>query len=327
MKRKLVDCAQSAAHTHCVQVHSPPEGYNNHNHNDTVRVVTSSDFVTANSFLQQNHNMRNSAASTTVVVVKPLLILDLNGILCHRIRANRPEAYPGIPYRTPLSRPIAQTRIVPRIHLDWFLHSLEGHFTLAVWTSAKSSTAQKLLSQLLPPSLIPKLLFVWNQHHCTRQSPPASQDNNNNHHNKTNRPIPIFSKPLDRVWSSFPLWNSSNTLLMDDSTEKCPLVYRANTLHPPPLHGKDLPATPETQMVPSTCDEYNETIQHEFFQQVAQHFAKPRETLHCHNNNNNNNNTTTTAHQVSHEMLMEFLSNNHNACGHMGWRGPSSSSF
>lgn len=47
----------------------------------------------------------------------------------------------------------------------------------------------------------------------------------------------IFIKSLSKVWDAYPLWDASNTLLMDDSPDKCPEIFLKNTVHPPPITG------------------------------------------------------------------------------------------
>ena len=48
---------------------------------------------------------------------------------------------------------IAQTAIIPRTDLGTFLHFLDNHFCLAIWTSAKRRTAKRLLTMLIPEGI------------------------------------------------------------------------------------------------------------------------------------------------------------------------------
>lgn len=213
-----------------------------------------------------------------VIHVKPLLILDLNGILCHRYRTDDvPQAIkcaldrhheqqqvdkhplqqntdttentksvtanesntnsPELPkkievkslYRIPIGN-IASTPIIAREELDSFLTMLDQSFTLAIWTSAKPKTAKALVKALIPRDVRCRLLFVWGQDRC--QSVSSTQKG----FVKSRRSI-IFRKHLSKVWTSYPIWNKENTLLVDDSPEKCPEMYSGNTLHPPPISG------------------------------------------------------------------------------------------
>ena len=73
---------------------------------------------------------------------------------------------------------------------------------------------------------------MWAQNQCDIQS----------HHDDTMDQIDertaVFIKSLNKVYTRFPLWNSSNTLLIDDSQEKIPTRDACNFLHPPPMNGK-----------------------------------------------------------------------------------------
>jgi len=222
------------------------------------------------------------------IFVKPLLVLDLNGVLCHRYRstdvpmviwnaverhnkqqqvdaqpgkhnqnvrltqntdettanvsetqntdettanASEPNGTDATPqkiqvrslYRTSIAH-IAGTPIIPREHLDSFLTMLDQSFTLAIWTSAQAKTAKQMVKALIPPAVRSRLLFVWGQNRC------------HGARGQVNRKF-IFRKPLSKVWETYPIWNEHNTLLMDDSPEKCPKKYMRNTLHPPPISG------------------------------------------------------------------------------------------
>jgi NLI interacting factor-like phosphatase len=211
----------------------------------------------------------------STVHLKPLIVLDLNGILCHRLRKSREDLYPHLKYR-PSPICIANTPIIPRIHLRHFLTFLDAHFTLAVWTSAKIKTAKLLVSLLIPEEISKKLLFVWAQHHC---------------HVIPGEAEPIFVKNLEKVWGDFPLWNPSNTLLMDDSPDKCPVVRSA--IHPPALHGK---VSGDESVI---SDTENESRQMSFFQDLTIFFS--------------------TGEVKNPADLQAFLEKS--ASGHMGWRG------
>lgn len=207
------------------------------------------------------------------IFVKPLLVLDLNGVLCHRYRryevpimilnaldrhnnqqvgnqpvndnasmcetANTDGAATAIGpndaeatskrievrslYRNSIAH-IAGTPIIPRENLDSFLTMLDQSFTLAVWTSAKLNTAKQMVTALIPPAVRSRLMFVWGQNRCQRAQGIVDRR-------------PIFRKPLSKVWDAYPIWNEHNTLMIDDSPEKCPEKYIMNTLHPPAISG------------------------------------------------------------------------------------------
>lgn len=178
---------------------------------------------------------------TIEIYVKPLLILDVNGILCHRVRDRTiPSSLQSffdnqnldVPanlrkeiYRKPIGR-VACTDIIARTDLFVFLEYLNEHFTLAVWSSAKRKTVRTLVRMLFPSKIEKELLFLWGQDKCNVEKDERNKDMSEK----------VFMKPLSKVWHNFPLWNISNTLIMDDSPDKCE-QFKDNAIHPSPLQG------------------------------------------------------------------------------------------
>ncbi len=256
-----------------------------------------------NVVLLQESEMMQLPTKHVNIYVKPLIVLDVNGILCHRIRirdnSNIPEQLlelllsnygNDMPlqegqgrgqvdeiitskfkyqwqwkkyYRRSIGH-IAFTDIVQRTDLRYFLTYLSEHFTLAVWSSAKKKTLRYLIQKLIPPEVSERLLFVWGQERCdyvkvdVKQGGETNSNTNNigahekgatrkHDHSKDNGVGSssgsksytkdfVFMKHLSKVWQEYPLWNASNTILMDDSPEKC-LRFRDNCIHPPPIMG------------------------------------------------------------------------------------------
>jgi TFIIF-interacting CTD phosphatase-like protein len=230
----------------------------------------------------------------TLLYIQPLLILDLNGILCHRIRAKRTDAdFAKSTYRK-ASDPVAGTPIVPRTDLAEFLAFLDQYFCLAVWTSAKAKTANKLVLQLFPPAIADRLLFVWAQHHCEKLS-SSSMDSEC-----------VYEKDLSRVWREYPLWNASNTLLMDDSPYKCQR-WHENAVHPPALHG--LTSANVNDLI---SDEANEKKQRLFYNELVDHWksAPLKQTWTV---------ETGEGAFVQNEKALFYFLHQH-AAQHMGWK-------
>ncbi len=109
-----------------------------------------------------------------IIHVKPLIVLDLNGILCHRIRKNDLSSpkihvenidHSKISFRPSIGH-VANTDIIPRSDLFPFLNYLNDHFSLAVWTSATRRTALSLVNILFPPNVRQRLVFVWSRNFC-----------------------------------------------------------------------------------------------------------------------------------------------------------------
>jgi len=209
---------------------------------------------------------------TLTICVRPLLVLDLNGILCHRHRYCRESHIDATRYPLrPSIAQIANTPIIPRIGLSNFLSYLHENFCLAIWTSAKAKTASVLIRTLIPPEISRHLLFVWAQHHCSAiRSQSGCGDET------------LYEKDLKRVWKEYPLWGQHNTLLVDDSPEKCG-AWRENAVHPPPLNGRIVTVgnrkgqnsrgkgDAATTLLP---DCHNEKLQQKFFSKLVKHWKK-----------------------------------------------------
>ena len=306
--QKLIHCAQRARFTGSVtiihqqqqQLISGKEETTTMN-DDTAQEEEPT--IKVSTFCQKEPAQTVSPPFHLFIHVQPLLILDLNGILCHRIRhdnklssSQQQQQQRQLHYR-PVTAHIANTDIVPRVDCADFLEYLDANFCLAVWTSAKPKTAKQLVSLLFPQKVQERLLFTWTQSKCL--ATPNTQ------HDKKKV---LFQKPLNRVWKEFPLWNESNTFLMDDSTHKCTLEFSSNTLHPPPLDGKqylfplDSKDGKNNAINNKMSDLENEQLQLTFFQQLVQEID-------------------TMQQQQQHGDLLPFLELH--GRGHMGWRGPS----
>lgn len=264
--------------------------------------------------------------------VKPLLVLDVNGILCHRVRVSEPPTpllllksmyldrdmnFQSL-YRKHIGR-IAQTDIIPRTDLEEFLDYLIEHYNLALWSSAKKKTVKRLIHLMFPQRIQERLIFVWGQEKCERltlQEKDTAGDNSDGGGDhmeaKDDGPKVIFMKHLSKVWNEFPLWNSSNTLLVDDSPEKC-VTNKGNSIHPPPIMGlnvdalarymeslqvtDDMNGTKINMDVMCFSDEVNQKKQFQFFQDLTAAWRNPSDE--------------------GEGFLMNFLNNN-GRC-HMNW--------
>jgi len=278
LNEKLLHCAKNALFTNSVDVRqlAVETEKQQQQEESCIHVKT---------YCQQEPSLLLPPPPTTHVMihVQPLLILDLNGILCHRIRHERhcPTTHrPSVAH-------VANTPIIPRVDLQTLLAFLDCNFCLAVWTSAKAKTAKQLVSLLIPEHVQERLLFVWAQSKC-HTIYTGGEDKK-----------PLFQKPLSLVWNEYPLWNSENTFLMDDSPKKCGMEFSYNTLHPPPLHGRHyFPLSSNSNTVDmEMSDLENEERQLQFFQQLVEEIDSERGDM------------------------LAFLEKA--GRGHMGWRGPS----
>lgn len=285
------------------------------------------------------------ARTICTIKVQPLLVLDLNGILCHRDRKHKRlkdwKLRPSIGH-------VANTGIIPRTDLLQFLRYLDRHFCLAIWTSAKPKTAKKLLNLLLSSGnensidtkgIRSRLLFVWSQSQCTavrssgRQDgitripesdtptdiptnvPPQGgkntlpkQDRDDDEHSFDE--TVVFEKHLPKIWESYPLWSANNTLLMDDSPEKCPMAV-ANAIHPPPLHGRIWNGDSKNGE-----DQDNQKRQTLFFEKLVSFWA---DSPHREQPFKDDVAEQESRGTLKNTHYYDFLQKH--AQGHMGWRG------
>lgn len=234
--------------------------------NCKIRVVT-------NCLDSPFEELNSKSPQMIVIKIKPLLILDLNGILCHRIRPsrefretkqNRPEQF----FREIVAN-VANTQVVARPDLDTLLEYLSAFFCLAIWTSAKARTANVLLKTLFPENIANKLLFVWAQHDCQRTSANGTSVGDD---------VPfsddvVFVKDIQHVWNKYPLWNTNNTLLVDDSPEKC-FAWKENAVHPPPMNGLKAEIKSISMFSETLLDYDNAKYQRMFFENLVDHWSK-----------------------------------------------------
>ena len=274
-------------------------------------------------------------ATIQAIYVKPLLVLDLNGILCRRIRYNKLPVKKGerINFRPAVGH-IAGTPVVAREDLQPMLSYLDANFTLAVWTSAKLATARGLISMLFPPDISSRLLFVWGQDRCdatkssdteatTEDNASDEPDGGDNFKSKSNKKDSfdvIFEKSLGKVWAMYPIWDAANTLLVDDSPEKA-RKWIENTLHPPPIDG-----IAASEPGAESADLSNAIKQRIFFEKLVEHFGN-----HKMGDNTMNGGIELACSNIAVESIDEKKERKKRECrelhsvlandDHMGWRG------
>ncbi|KAL8214510.1 hypothetical protein R6Q57_003959 [Mikania cordata] len=139
---------------------------------------------------------------------KKLLVLPLRGIIVHRAHRSRPETIlrnrrPDFCYGKFLvyKRPFC---------LD-FLKFCFDRFHVGLWSSAKEYNLQGILTNVMG-DLKNKLLFTWDQEHCTDSGFMCLE----------NQDKPLFLKELDHLWQKkYPNlpwgdeeYSASNTLLI-----------------------------------------------------------------------------------------------------------------
>eukprot|EP00586_Coscinodiscus_wailesii_P007505 CAMPEP_0172492258 /NCGR_PEP_ID=MMETSP1066-20121228/23339_1 /TAXON_ID=671091 /ORGANISM="Coscinodiscus wailesii, Strain CCMP2513" /LENGTH=545 /DNA_ID=CAMNT_0013261769 /DNA_START=63 /DNA_END=1700 /DNA_ORIENTATION=- len=281
-KNKFLICASAAIHTGSVVVFSQPEN-TPYNLNDTITNKPIRTVTTTSLSKSASPSSSSSIPPSIVIKIRPLLVLDINGIFCRRLRAADMDKSKR--YRPTTAR-IANTNVILRTDAVETLGYLAENFTLAVWTSAKRENAKALVNVLFPSTVIDRLLFLWGQNYCVSvkmPTPPVIPPGWNWYK-------PLFLKPLSKVWNEFPLWNETNTLLIDDDPQKCPHPHVANGIHPPPICGEV-----------GFADETNQLHQSVFFKALANYW----EGDGC---------------DDGAKSMRSFLENCEGASG-MGWRG------
>ena len=281
------------------------------------------------------------AVMIQAIYAKPLLVLDLNGILCRRIRYNKLSFKDGerINFRPSVGH-IAGTPVVAREDLQPMLSYLDAHFTLAVWTSAKLATARGLIAMLFPPDIANRLLFVWGQDRCDATRPDDAdgtgiKGKNNVEDGASDEPDTvgdavggksntkdnfdiIFEKSLGKVWGMYPIWDATNSILVDDSPEKA-RKWIENTLHPPPIDGI-MASKPGGK----SADLSNAIKQRIFFEKLVELFSQRRiddssESIEllCSNMVVESTDNRRERRKRECKELHSVLAND----DHMGWRG------
>lgn len=140
---------------------------------------------------------------------KKLLVLDINGLLADVV-------YHVLDGYTPDTM-ISGRSVFKRPFCDEFLDFCFARFNVGVWSSRMRRNVELILDFLMGNAKR-KLLFVWDQYHCT----------NSNLTTIENRKKPLLVKKLKKLWEKYEPglpwelgeYNESNTLLLDDSPYK-----------------------------------------------------------------------------------------------------------
>ena len=158
--------------------------------------------------------------SMQLVSARPrkLLVLDLNGLLCWRVRKGKLDMS-SIPHAPDAS--VGQFHAFLRPHLFDFLSWCMAHFHVVVWSTA---TARNLAPMVeLAFGGIGAPAFVLDQSDCT--------DTGERHPGAEHT---IMLKELSHLWSRPTLGNfdASNTVLIDDSPYKALTNPEFTAIHP-----------------------------------------------------------------------------------------------
>ncbi|KAF8399609.1 hypothetical protein HHK36_015478 [Tetracentron sinense] len=140
---------------------------------------------------------------------RKLLILDLNGLLAD-IVSFVPDGYEA-------DMKFAKKALFKRPFCDDFLKFCFERFDVGVWSSRTKRNVD-IVVDFLMGDMKNKLLFCWDQYHCTETGYNTVED----------RHKPLILKELKKLWEKHEpnlpwekgYYNESNTLLLDDSPYK-----------------------------------------------------------------------------------------------------------
>ncbi|GAB2272229.1 hypothetical protein Dimus_007050 [Dionaea muscipula] len=162
---------------------------------------------------------------------KKLIILDLNGLLVYRT-----HRWVGkIPSNRKHDGLFGNQFVYKRPFCEEFMNFCLQRFEIGLWSSGKVHNVDGVLDCVFK-GLRSKLLFVWNQDHCTDYGFKTLE----------NKEKPLFFRELKKVWvkvmppCKHGSYSASNTLLIDETPYKgllnppntgiYPEAYDANNL-------------------------------------------------------------------------------------------------
>ncbi|XP_073126139.1 uncharacterized protein [Henckelia pumila] len=160
---------------------------------------------------------------------KKLLVLDVNGLLV--------DISSYVPYDYDPDEIIYRKAVFKRPYCDDFLKFCLERFNVGVWTSKTRRNMEPILDFLLGNEKS-KLLFCWDQSHCTYTG----------YYTVERRHKPLLLKKLKKLWDKVEpdlpwergLFNEYNTLLLDDSPYKALCNPRYTAIFPYTYRFRDL---------------------------------------------------------------------------------------
>ncbi|MCU0432133.1 MAG: HAD family hydrolase [Bacteroidia bacterium] len=138
-----------------------------------------------------------------------LLILDLDETLIHASvnELDRPADFKVFNYY-----------IYTRPNLESFLHQVNTHFRLAVWSSASDDYVAEVVKRIFPPEI--HLAFVWGNSRCTPYFPRFHDESETHPHNFGHY---RYAKKLNKLRKRG--WSLDRVLIVDDTPQKVQFNY------------------------------------------------------------------------------------------------------
>jgi len=153
---------------------------------------------------------------------RPLLVLELNGLLIHRVFEHKAAKGPRL-CRAPDDK-VGAFQVWDRPHLRPFVAFCLERFEVAVFSSAKMHNVRGLVKHVFGPDFEARLAFVWDQDRCE----VAAERHPDNPHK------PVFLKCLAAVECEWPgRFGPDGVLLVDDDAYKARKNPPHTAIHPP----------------------------------------------------------------------------------------------
>jgi len=166
---------------------------------------------------------RKAVAKLAYLQSQPkLLVLDLNGVLIRRIERSyvlRPYVREFIKHFARLYR-LATWTSISKANANLIVKDLFGDLVCEAPKKGKAATVTTGSGSSCTSSeegAKVELLFTWYQQQCVIADEDDGIPPDDLLDPETK---PVFLKPLQKIWSRFPLYNNLNTIILDDSPEK-----------------------------------------------------------------------------------------------------------
>jgi TFIIF-interacting CTD phosphatase-like protein len=135
---------------------------------------------------------------------KKLLVLDVNGVLIHRIHKSSSS-------KDDVSVFVRDYNIWKRPHLNEFLEFCFENFQVSIWSSMQQKNAIPIINEIFTKDQTRNLEFIFYKDQCDEIKPHPNPN--------VNKPS-LWKKDLLKIWKSFPQFSVENTLIIDDCKYK-----------------------------------------------------------------------------------------------------------
>ncbi|KAJ8563180.1 hypothetical protein K7X08_031632 [Anisodus acutangulus] len=203
---------RASSDTHSIVTTNEPLNGERQSANEDSSQSRASDFVVGRSQIANVGIIPPLGRELNARSGKKLLVLDVNGLLADIV----PLRY--VPYSLEANIIVSGKAVFKRPFHDDFLQFCFERFHVGVWSSRIKRNMELVLDFLLGDAKH-KLLFCWDQSHCTDTGFPVVG---------RRRSKPIILKKLKKLWDKYEPdlpwergeYDESNTLLLDDSPHK-----------------------------------------------------------------------------------------------------------